>query len=48
MSVCLLLDSSGSMWQSRGNLSDAAKLLLRELLPDDEVCVAGLQLEAIH
>jgi Ca-activated chloride channel family protein len=39
-SVCLMLDSSGSMYDRRQGLVDAATRLLKALPPEDEVCVA--------
>jgi Ca-activated chloride channel homolog len=39
-SVCLLIDSSGSMYDRRDSIRSAATRLLRSLPPEDEVCVA--------
>src|ERR1700722_2530435 len=40
MSLCLLIDSSGSMYKSLNDLHVALERLLRELPPEDDVCVA--------
>jgi Ca-activated chloride channel homolog len=40
MSLCLLIDSSGSMYRSLNDLRVALERLLQELPPDDDVCVA--------
>jgi VWFA-related protein len=40
VSVCLLIDSSGSMYNKKDAVRSAAERLLAKLAPEDEICVA--------
>jgi Ca-activated chloride channel homolog len=46
MSVCLLIDASGSMYTKRQSVDAAAKRLIADLPPEDEYCVADFSSSA--
>jgi Ca-activated chloride channel family protein len=46
MSVCLLIDSSGSMYNKRQSVDATAKRLIADLPPEDEYCVVDFSSQA--